>query len=154
MHEVPAGARIAVRTDEAVDSAVGAESRTFAGEVTKDAPDTAGDVAIPRGSRTEIGIKSASKGGRFRGASDLVLGLKSVTIGRQRHSIRTAEIPERGKERVGASKCTAEFAGGGAVAGGGEGAALGALSGAGAGAVAQTVLALSLDRPLYITAER
>jgi len=166
---VPVGAEIAVRTDEAIDSASATEGQTFGGEVTQDVLNTAGEVAIPKGSM------SASKGGRIRGASDLVLDLKSVTIGGQLYSVRTEEISQRGREGIGANKRTATFTGGGAavgaiigaIAGGGKGAALGAASGAGAGALtqiltkgksirvpAETILTFRLDQELRVAAAR
>jgi outer membrane lipoprotein SlyB len=118
-------------------------------------------------------IKSASKGGRFRGASDLVLDLNSVNIGGRSYAIDTAEISRKGKSGVGANKRTAEYTGGGAalgaiigaIAGGGKGAAIGAGAGAGAGALtqvltkgrtikvpAESVLTFRLDKPLRVTA--
>jgi hypothetical protein len=118
-------------------------------------------------------IKSASKGGRFRGASDLVLDLQSVIINGSQYFIDTAAISEKGKSGVGVNKRTGEFAGGGAafgaiigaIAGGGEGAAIGGGAGAGAGLLtqvltkggaikvpAESVLTFRLDRPLRVTA--
>ena len=70
-YELPVGSDVSVRTNEAIDSATAAEGQTFDAEVTRDAKDANGDVVIPRGSRARIVIKSASKGGRFRGQSDL-----------------------------------------------------------------------------------
>jgi hypothetical protein len=173
-YEVPAGAEIAVRTDEAIDSATAAEGQTFAADVTKDIRDASGAVAIPRGSRARIVINSASKGGKFRGASDLVLDLKSVTIGGRQYRVDTADISKTGKAGVGANKRTAEYTGGGAalgaiigaIAGGGKGAAIGAGAGAGAGALTQivtkggsikvpveSILTFKLESPLRVTAD-
>jgi hypothetical protein len=173
-YEVPAGSEIAVRTGETIDSATAAEGQTFAADVTKDIRDASGAVAIPRGSRARIVINSASKGGKFRGASDLVLDLKSVTIGGRQYRVDTADISKSGKAGVGANKRTAEYTGGGAalgaiigaIAGGGKGAAIGAASGAGAGALTQvitkggsikvpveSVLTFKLESPLRVTAE-
>lgn len=172
-HELPVGAEVSVRAGETIDSAKAAEGQTFEGEITRDAVDASGDVVIPRGSSARIVIKSASKGGRFRGASDLVLDLKSVNINGREHSIDTADIAQRGKDGAGINKRTAEYTGGGAalgaiigaIAGGGKGAAIGAASGAGAGAVTQavtkggairvpveTVLTFKLDKALRVAA--
>jgi hypothetical protein len=130
-------------------------------------------VVIPRRSNARIVIKSASKGGRFRGASDLVLDLQSVTINGKPYTIDTIDISQKGKSGVGANRRTAEYAGGGvalgaiigAIAGGGKGAAIGAGAGAGAGAItqimtkggsikvpAESVLTFSLDKPLKVNA--
>ena len=132
-------------------------------------------MVIPAGSNAQAVIRSASQGGRFRGASDLVLDLQSVSIGGRQYQISTADFQQKGREGVGANKRTATFAGGGAavgaiigaIAGHGKGAAIGALSGAGAGAAAQvltkggairipaeTVLTFQLDKPLRVVAAR
>jgi hypothetical protein len=171
--ELPVGSEVSVRTDEAIDSATAAEGQTFESRITRDAKDANGDVVIPRRSRALVVIKSASKGGRFRGASDLVLDLKSVNIDGKEYTIDTAEISQQGKAGIGANKRTATYTGGGAalgaiigaIAGGGKGAAIGAGSGAGAGVLtqvltkggsikvpAESVLTFQLDRPLRVTA--
>jgi hypothetical protein len=172
-YELASGSEISVRTNETIDSATATEGQTFDAQVTRDARDAAGAVVIPRGSSARVVIKSASKGGRFRGASDLVLDLQSVSINGRSYAIDTVEVSKKGKAGVGANKRTAEYAGGGAavgaiigaIAGGGKGAAIGAGAGAGAGALAQvltkgkaikvpaeSVLTFSLDKPLQVTA--
>ena len=86
-------------------------------------------------------IRSATKGGRFRGASDLVLDLASVSIDGRQYGLSTADLVEKGRSGVGANRRTGEFAGGGAavgaiigaIAGGGKGAAIGAGAGAATG---------------------
>ena len=171
-YELQEGSELSVRTDEAIDSATAAEGQTFDVQVTRDALDANGDVVIPRGSKCRAIIKSASKGDRFHGASDLMLDLQSVSIGGKRYTIDTAEITQKGKDGVGANKRTAVYTGGGAavgaiigaIAGGGKGAAIGAGAGAGAGALtqiltkggsikvpAETVLTFKLDKPLRVT---
>lgn len=172
-YELPVGSEVSVRTNEPIDSATAAEGQTFDAQVTRDAKDANGDVVIPRGASSRIVIRSASKGGRIRGASDLVLDLQSVSIGGRNYLIETAEIAQKGKSGLGANKRTAEYTGGGAalgaivgaIAGGGKGAAIGAGAGAGAGALtqvltkgraiklpAESVLTFSLDKPLRVTA--
>jgi hypothetical protein len=76
---VSVGTEIPVRAEETIDSAKAVESQTHAAEVAEDIRDAEGSVVIPRCSNAQIVIKSASKGGRFRGASDLVLDLQSVS---------------------------------------------------------------------------
>ena len=147
--------------------------RPFAAEVTKEVRDSDGDVVIPRGSNAQIVIKSAAKGGRFRGASDLVLDLNSVSIDGRLYQLDTTSVSERGRNGVGANKRTAEFAGGGAavgaiigaIAGHGKGAAIGAGSGAGAGVLGEiltkgpsvrvpveSVMTFRLERPVRVVA--
>jgi len=126
---------------------------------------------IPKGANAQIVIKSASKGGRFRGASDLVIDLQSVSIGGKQYALSTTDIGEKGRNGVGMNKRTGEFVGGGAAIGGiigaiaghGKGAAIGAASGAGAGALgevltkgsairlpAETLMTFQLDQPLRV----
>jgi hypothetical protein len=171
---VPAEAELSVRTEDTIDSDTAAEGQVFAAEITKDVLDADGNIVIPDGSNAQIVIKSASKGGRFHGASDLVLDLQAVSVGGRRYLIDTVDIEKKGRESVGANKRTAIFTGAGAavgaivgaITGGGKGAAIGAASGAGAGAIAQvvtsgnsikvpveTILTFRLDKPLKVTAK-
>ena len=170
---VPAGTELPVRVEETIDSGQAVEGQTFAAEVTRDVLDANGAVVIPRGANAQIVIRSASRGGRFRGSSDLVLDLASVSVGGRRYQLSTADLVEKGKAGLGANKRTAEYTGGGAaigaiigaIAGHGKGAAIGAGSGAAAGAVTQmvtkgssirvpveSVLPFRLDRPLRVVA--
>jgi hypothetical protein len=171
-YSLPAGTNVSVRNEETIDSRKAVEGQTFPAEVTKDVRDAAGDVVIPRGSNAQIVIRSASKGGKIRGASDLVMDLASVSIDGRQYELSTADLAERGRSGVGANKRTGEFAGGGAaigaiigaIAGGGKGAAIGAGSGAGAGAITQivtkgtikvpveSILTFKLDQALRVTA--
>lgn len=170
-YRLPVGTEVPVRTEETIDSGKAAEGQTFAAEVTRAIKDDSGDVVIPRGANARIVIRSASKGGKFHGASDLVLDLASVSIDGKQYRLSTVDMAQKGRDGVGANKRTGEFAGGGAaigaiigaIAGGGKGAAIGAGSGAGAGAVTQiitkggsvkvpveSVLTFKLDRPLKV----
>jgi hypothetical protein len=168
--ELPPGTQIFVRNEETIDSGHAVEGQTFAAEVTRDVRDAAGDCVIPRGANAQIVIRSASKGGHFRGSSDLVMDLASVAINGRRFELSTKDLVERGRQGVGGNRRTGEFAGGGAaigaiigaIAGGGKGAAIGAGSGAGAGAVTEiltkgtikvpveSVLTFRLDAPLQV----
>ncbi len=171
-YELPVGSELSVRMDESIDSATAQEGQTYEARVTRDAKDANGDVVIPRGAQALVVIKSASKGGRFRGTSDLVLDMQSVAIDGKQYRIDTAEIGQKGKSGIGVNKRTATYTGGGAalgaiigaIAGGGKGAAIGAGAGAGAGVLTQvvtkggsikvpveTVLTFQLDKPLVVT---
>ena len=170
-YELPAGTQVSVRSEDTIDSATAVEGQTYAAEIADDVLDANGDVVIPHGSNAQIVIRSASKGGRFRGASDLVLDLQSITVEGQQYLISTADLRESGKQGLGANTRTAEYTGGaaalgaiiGAIAGGGKGAAIGAGAGAGGGALtqvltkgaairvpAETVLTFKLDKPVQI----
>jgi hypothetical protein len=170
---LPAGALIPVRSEETIDAAVAAQGQTYAAEVTRDIADADGAVVIPRGSNAQIIIRSATRGGRIKGASDLVLDLDSVSVEGRRYTLDTQDVIRKGRDGVGKNRRTATFTGGGAaigaiigaIAGGGKGAAIGAASGAGAGAgtqivtkggairiPAETILTFRLDSPLQIDA--
>src|SRR5215467_9973133 len=168
---LPAGTKVSVRNEDTINSDTAVEGQTYAAEVTDDVVDAAGDVVVPHGSNAQIVIRSASKGGRFRGTSDLVLDLQSISVEGQQYNVSTTDVKERGRQGFGANKRTAEFTGGGAaigaiigaIAGHGKGAAIGAGAGAGAGALTQiltkggsikvpseTVLTFQLEKPVQI----
>jgi hypothetical protein len=171
-HELPAGTEVSVRNEETIDSGKAAEGQTFPAEVTRDVLDGEGNVVIPAGANAQIVIRSASKGGRIRGASDLVLDLATVAVDGQQYDLSTEDLSQKGRNGVGLNRRTGEFSGGGAaigaiigaIAGGGKGAAIGAGSGAGAGALTQiltkgtikvpveSVLTFKLDQPLRVMA--
>jgi hypothetical protein len=170
-YQLPVGTQVSVRSEETIDSATAVEGQTFAAEITDNVLDANGDVVIPHGSNAQIVIRSASKGGRFHGASDLVLDLQSISVEGKQYLVSTSDVRESGKQGLGANKRTAEYTGGaaalgaiiGAIAGGGKGAAIGAGAGAGGGALtqiltkggsirvpAETVLRFQLDKPVQI----
>ena len=169
-HQLAAGTEISVRNEETIDSSKAAEGQTFSAEVTKDVLDGEGNVVIPAGANAQIVIRSVSKGGKIRGASDLVLDLATVAIDGRQYTLSTADLTEKGHSGLGVNRRTGEFAGGGAaigaiigaITGGGKGAAIGAGSGAAAGAVTQvltkgkikvpveSVLTFKLDEPLRV----
>jgi hypothetical protein len=168
---LPVGTEVVVRTDETIDSGKAAEGQTFAAEIAKDVRDAQGDMVIPRGSNAQLVIRSASRGKRFTGASDLVLDLQTISIGGRQYQVDTTDVAQKGREGLGKNKRTGEFVGGGAalgaiigaIAGHGKGAAIGAASGAAAGAATQLVtrgrsvrvpaeslLTFRLDQPLRV----
>ena len=168
---LPIGSRVPVRTEEMIDSGTAAEGQTYAAEIADDVPDANGDTVVPRGANAQVIIRSASKGNRFHGTSDLVLDLQSISVGGKEYLVSTTDLQQKGKQGFGANKRTAEFTGGGAalgaiigaIAGGGKGAAIGAGAGAGAGAIgqvatkggsikvpAETMLTFQLDKPVQI----
>ena len=171
---LPAGTELPVRNEETIDSAKAVEGQLYAAEIAGDVRDADGAVVIPRGSNAQLVIKSATKGGRFRGTSDLVIDMVSVSIDGQQYRLDVSDISMKGRSGLGANKRTGEITGGGAalgaiigaIAGGGKGAAIGAGSGAGAGAVtqiltkgsikvpAETILTFKLDSPLRVVEAR
>jgi hypothetical protein len=174
-YEAPAGTAVAVRVAQSIDSATAAEGQTYPVEVAGDVRDAGGHLVIPSGSAGLVVINSASRGGRFKGQSDLVLSLQSVTVAGSPYAVNSTTVAEVGKQGMGKNKRTAKFAGGGAalgaivgaIAGGGKGAAIGAGVGAGGGLVAQaatkgpsirvpaeSVLTFRLEQPLRVTVQQ
>jgi hypothetical protein len=173
--ELAAGTEIPVRVGDLIDSATAAEGQTYAVTTTADLKDAAGVVVAPSGTPGSVVIKSASRGGKFKGQSDLSLTLQSLTVGGTPYAVDTTDYTRVGKQGVGANKRTAKFAGGGAavgaivgaIAGGGKGAAIGAGAGAGGGLIGQAitkggsikvpagaVLTFRLEQPLRVTIQQ
>lgn len=137
---VPSGTEIKVRTDTAIPAKPPAGA-AYSASVSDDVPNTAGGIAIPRGSRARL-VATASPDGK-----DTVLDLRSVTVGGKRYNLVASGGKSEGTGTLGANKRTAKYVGGGAAVGavlgallgGGKGAALGAVLGGGAGAGAQVL---------------
>lgn len=137
---VPSGTEIKVRTDTAIPAKPPAGA-AYSASVSDDVPNTAGGIAIPRGSRARLVATSSPDG------KDTVLDLRSVTVGGKRYNLVASGGKSEGTGTLGANKRTAKYVGGGAVVGavlgallgGGKGAALGAVLGGGAGAGAQVL---------------
>jgi hypothetical protein len=172
---LPAGTRVEVRTDENIDARNASQGQTYAAEIYQNVTDQNGDIVLPQGANAQLALRSATRGGRFEGADDLLVDLASVSVGGRRYAVVSSDVERRGKQGLGANKRTAEYVGGvsalgaiiGAIAGQGKGAAIGAGAGAGAGAVAEiatkgggiripaeTILTFQLEQPLRITPTR
>lgn len=144
---IPAGTTLEVRNNETIDSKTANAGQTFSAVVARDVVDSAGRLAIPKGSDATLVVREAVDQGKLQGRSELVLDLGSVSVQGRSYRLETGDLVERGREGVGTNKRTGIFAGGGAalggiigaVAGGGKGAAIGALSGAAAGTATQAV---------------
>ncbi len=170
---LPAGAQLAVRTDEDIHSQSAVEGRTYPSTIQQDILDASGSVVIPRGSQAALVIRRLNEGGTLSSGS-LVLDLDSIRVNGRRYVVNTADI-RTGDTGIGQNKRTAEMVGGGAVlgtllgaiAGGGKGAAIGALAGAAAGGgvqvltkgkeirvPAETVLNFRLEQPLHLREAR
>ncbi len=172
---IPAGAELAVRTNEKIDSKSATEGRTYSAEISRDVMDDAGNLFIPKGSEAQLVVKSMS-GGRIAGASDLVLDVQSVMVNGQRYMVSTQDLRQSGgRDGVGRNRRTAEIVGGGtaigtllgAIGGGGKGALIGAIAGAAAGAgvqvmtkgrevlvPAETILNFRLDQAMQLAPAR
>ena len=94
---LPMGTKVPVRTEETIDSATAAEGQTYAAEIADDVFDANGDVVVPRGANAQIVIRSATKGNRFHGTSDLVLDLQSISVGGKQYLVSTTDLQQKGK---------------------------------------------------------
>jgi len=138
---LPAGTRLAILTNEQIDSNTANTSQIYSGQVDQDVTDNAGEIIISRGSPAELVIRAFSSG------SDMTLDVQAITVNGRRYRISTAPLRQTGRNGLGMNKRTAEMVGGGAligtiigaVVGHGKGAAIGAAVGAAGGAGAQVL---------------
>jgi hypothetical protein len=138
------GTPISVRTNEKIDSRHASAGQVYSAEITEDVPDTAGGIAIPRGSAAQLLVRSVGTGGAVH-SPELVLDLDSVTVSGKHYRVVSSDVDENNKKGLGANRRTAEMVGGGtglgalvgALFGGGKGASVGALAGAGGGLATQ-----------------
>jgi hypothetical protein len=136
-----AGTRLAILTNEQIDSNTANTNRSYSGQVDQDVTDNAGEIIIPRGSPAELVIRTFSSG------NDMTLDVQAITVNGRRYRISTAPLRRTGRSGLGMNKRTAEMVGGGAligtiigaVVGHGKGAAIGAAVGAAGGAGAQVL---------------
>jgi hypothetical protein len=138
---LPAGTRLAILTNEQIDSNTPNTNQIYSGQVDQDVTDNAGEIIISRGSPAELVIRTFSSG------SDMTLDVQAITVNGRRYRISTAPLRQTGRNGLGMNKRTAEMVGGGAligtiigaVVGHGKGAAIGAAVGAAGGAGAQVL---------------
>jgi hypothetical protein len=165
---ISAGSDILIRADETIDSRTADEGRVYAGTVDQDILDSAGNVAVRKGSKAELLVREVEP------KKELVLDLQSLIVNGHRHFVNAGDYDAMQKKKgIGKNWRTAKIVGGGtafgsilgALAGGGNGAAIGALSGAvGGGALqmftrgkavkvpAEAVLTFQLKQPLNLYA--
>lgn len=144
MKQIPNGTELTVRTDENIDSQNAATGQTFRAYIDQAVLDSAGGIAIPKGSQAELQINKDSSGGILHGP-ELALDIASVTVNGKVYSVLTSDEYEKSNQGIGANERTAGFLGGGTalgtlmggIFGGGKGALVGALAGAGSGGATQ-----------------
>jgi hypothetical protein len=139
---IPAGTKIVVTTDQAINSQTAQAGQTFPATVAQPIRDSAGNIVVPQGANAQLVIRNVSSS--TTGGAELAVDLQSVQVNGRNYMI-TAPAVTQGGQGIGLNRRTAEFMGGGgalggiigALAGGGKGAAIGAIAGAAAGAGAQ-----------------
>jgi hypothetical protein len=128
---------IRVRLNDAIGSKTAQAGQTFTGSVM-DPIVVDGRTLIPAGATVAGEVTDAKSAGRFKGAAELAITIRSVTVGGVPHTLAASTVSQTS---TGKGKRSAALIGGGAglgaliggLAGGGKGAAIGALAGGGAG---------------------
>lgn len=137
------GTQLSVRLVDAIDSEKNQTGDTI--HATLNAPLTSdGQEAVPAGVEVSGHLVDVKSAGKFKGQSQVVLQLDTLTAGGRTYNLQTDQYVKTGSSR---GKNTAEKVGAGAVvgtligalAGGGKGAAIGAAAGAGVGGGVQAV---------------
>ena len=137
------GTQLSVRLVDAIDSEKNQTGDTF--HATLNTPLTSnGEQAVPAGVEVTGHLVDVKSAGKFKGQSQVVLQIDSLTSGGKTYNLQTDQYTKTGSSR---GKNTAEKVGAGAVvgtligalAGGGKGAAVGAAAGAGVGGGVQAV---------------
>ena len=137
------GTQLSIRLVDPIDSEKNQSGDTFRATLNT-ALTSDGEEAVPVGAELKGHLVDVKSAGKFKGQSDVVLQLDSLTSGGQTYSLQTDQYRKEGSSR---GKNTAEKVGGGAIlggiigaiAGGGKGAAIGSAAGAGVGAGAQEI---------------
>lgn len=134
---VPAGTVLRVRLIQGIGSKESQVGDTFTASLA-DPIVVDGATLIPAGANVSGEVTNAKSAGRFKGAAELAITLRSVTVRGVPHTIASSTVSQTS---TGKGKRSAALIGGGAgagaliggLAGGGKGAAIGALVGGGAG---------------------
>jgi hypothetical protein len=137
---IPAGTKLAIRLQDALDSGVNKTGDTFAAILDEDI-DIDGNIAAPRGSAVTGKLVKVLRSGRVEGRAELAMTLNEIRVGNAAYPIATntlTSVAESTKKQD-----AVKIGGGagigaaiGAIAGGGKGAAIGAAVGGGAGTAA------------------
>jgi outer membrane lipoprotein SlyB len=140
---VPSGTNLVVYLNDGLSSETANEGDRFSGTLGE--PIYVNDqVAVPKNAQVSGRVVSAKGAAKFKGNSELVLELSSLSYGGHNYHINSNQWAKQG---AGRGKNTAAKVGGGAalgaiiggIAGGGKGAAIGAGAGAAAGTGVQAI---------------
>ncbi|MBO0911744.1 MAG: hypothetical protein J2P13_08125 [Acidobacteria bacterium] len=127
-HQLSQGTEIKVRTDTVIPAKPAADQQ-YTATVSNDVTNSAGQVAIPRGSRAVLVAVPTADG------KDTHLDLRYVTVSGQKYELTARSTSTNAKQGLGVNKRTGMYVGGGAAIGGILGALLGGGKGAGIGAI-------------------
>jgi hypothetical protein len=135
--EIPKGASLSVRLDEAVNTRRNRPGDIF--RATLERPVVVdGETVIPAGAQFTGRVATADESGRLKGRAVLAVELESFKLNGKEYQIDTSQVVRQSEAH---KKRNIEFIAGGsglgaaigALAGGGKGAAIGALAGGAAG---------------------
>ena len=124
---VPAGTVIRVRLNDAIGSKTAQAGQTFTASVM-DPIVVDGRTLIPAGATVAGEVTDAKSAGRFKGAAELAITIRSVRVGGVAHTLAASTVSQTS---TGKGKRSAAMIGGG----GGAGALIGGLAGGGKGAL-------------------
>src|SRR5262249_14826721 len=68
-HTIAAGTEISVRTNEAIQADTASEGRTYSAVIQQDVRDSAGNLAVPRGSDAQLVVRNVRPGGTLSAGS-------------------------------------------------------------------------------------
>src|SRR5262249_44640034 len=88
---IASGTEISVRTNEAIQADTASEGRTYSAVIQTDLVDSAGNLAIPRGSDAQLVVRSVNPGGTLS-AGSLALDLESVRVAGQTYRVSTTDL--------------------------------------------------------------
>jgi hypothetical protein len=165
--EIPAGTRLSVRLDQALDTARNRSGDTFSAMLDTPVVEN-GNVLLPKGTPFRGHITAAKPSGRLRGRGYMAVSLDSFELDGQTYQLATnsqSRVTGSHKKRnwglIGGGSGLGALVGG--LAGGGKGLLIGAGAGAAAGTAGaaltgkknvylpvETVLTFQLREPLLI----
>ncbi len=140
---IPAGARISIRTIDAIDSTKNRVGDSFQASLEQPLW-VDGNMVVPKGADIYGRLEQSKATGTFTGRSELKLQLTGIVVHGQTVPLVTGEYEVSGKSK-GASTAKRTVGGAaiggiiGALAAGGKGAAIGAGTGAGVGAASEII---------------
>jgi len=152
--EVPADTELMVRTIEAIDSRNAGADRAFSAMFEQRVLARSGRVLIPEGASAQLVIREVSADAKT-GNREMVLDMRSITVGGRRYLVDT---PERTEDGATAETITGSVAVGpiiGAVPVGGTGASTRVVTkGRDVTVPTETLLTFRLDKPATLRAEQ
>jgi hypothetical protein len=142
--EIPAGAEVAIRLIDGIDSEKNQPGDSFQASLAESLI-VDGKTVAPRGADVTVKLVEEKEAGTFTGRTELTVALASIRIEGKPVVLNTTSVSQESGSQGAKTAKTAATTGAigaviGAIAGGGRGAAIGAGAGAAAGAGAQVFM--------------